>query len=165
MIVTVQTMRDLWRLWNHSIPRKQQGKGGSDAPFLHFQSWEGRKNQVRTLCEEECDGHPQSQKASGELPSVQISRRKASPYFFALEESFLPKAGLGQDGASFTKRITHTVICAQCGETENTCTQKKCVFCSPIFFCFILNKNEAIIHCVLFCKLLACQQTCILMII
>lgn len=36
MIVTVQTMRDLWCLWNHSIPRKQQGEGGSDAPFLHF---------------------------------------------------------------------------------------------------------------------------------
>lgn len=44
---------------------------------------------------------------------------------------------------------------------ENTCKQKKCVFCRPIFFCFILNKNEAIIQCVLFCKLLACQQTCL----
>lgn len=46
MIVTIQTMRDLWCLWNHSIPRKQQGEGGSDAHSSIFRA--GKEERIRS---------------------------------------------------------------------------------------------------------------------
>lgn len=140
---------------------------GSDASFFHFQNWEGKKNQFRTLNREGCDSDIHKvRRRLGSCLSVDL-KKKSQPLSF-LEELLLLQAVQEQFGASFKKRVTHKNSICRVEKLENAHKQKKCVSCRPnhLFPSSFKQKWGDNMQCTLFCNLLlACQQTCILMII